>query len=417
MSPITNKWYKLDNAAKIYPASVSKNSTNTFRVSVYLKDVVQPNRLQEAVTSALADFPTMAVTMKSGLFWHYLQPNNQPPIVREEHERPCRRIDANMENGYHFKVVYYKNKIALETFHVLTDGTGAMAFLKTILGYYLNIPVAKPSNMDATVEDSFKKYYRPSASVANRPKTPKATQLAEEALPIEGVLANHGIINPDALKKAASTRGVKITAYLTAQYILAMYMHKASFKDLSKPIVISVPINLRKRFPSVSVRNFSYFTNIRVPMNRPQNFHTIVKTVGDQLNAGTDPDVLYSQIHSNVKIESNPLFRVIPNVVKDGIMILVKKLMSGDTYTSNFSNLGVIEVPDAMKQHIEFFEFLLNAASPYKINLAACCFEDQLVISVARRVADKAIVKTFFELIEADTGVKINRYSNDEMEG
>lgn len=417
MSKNTRNWYKLDNAAKIYPASVSKNNTATFRVSVYLNKDIDPDRLQEAVAQALNSFPTMAVTMKTGLFWHYLQSNDAPPIVRQEQERPCRRIDADKQNGYHFKVVYFKNKIALEAFHVLTDGSGAMLFLKAILGHYLQIPITIPTDIEAISEDSFKKYYKPFAKIKDRPKNNKACQIIDEALPIEGVLANHAIIDPKILKKAAKSKGVKITAYLTAMYILAMYKHKTKFNDLKRPIVISVPINLRKRFPSVSVRNFSYFTNIHVAMNRPQNFHTILKEVNEQLEAGTDPDILYSQFHSNVKIESNPFFRIIPNIAKDGILMMVKKVMSGDTFTSNFSNLGLVTVPDEMKPYIEKFEFLLHAASPYKINLAACCYEDQLVISVTRRIEDWSIVQTFFELIEADTGYKMIKYSNDEMEG
>lgn len=34
-------------------------------------------------------------------------------------------------------MTYYRNRINLEVFHVLTDGTGAMNFLKTLVSNYL----------------------------------------------------------------------------------------------------------------------------------------------------------------------------------------------------------------------------------------------------------------------------------------
>ena len=37
-----------------------------------------------------------------------------------------------------FRVLVYKNRVAVEFFHALTDGTGALVFVKTLLAEYLS---------------------------------------------------------------------------------------------------------------------------------------------------------------------------------------------------------------------------------------------------------------------------------------
>lgn len=45
-----------------------------------------------------------------------------------------------METGrFLFRVLYYGSRVHLETFHVLTDGTGAMQFLKAVCYRYCQL--------------------------------------------------------------------------------------------------------------------------------------------------------------------------------------------------------------------------------------------------------------------------------------
>ena len=134
---MNKKWFRLDNAAKIYPAFASKKDPATFRVAVVLHENVDKSRLQEALLKTLPNFPSMAVTLRKGLFWHYLDENKREPKVSEEHKMPCSYIELNKNNGYLFQLLFYKKRISLECFHALTDGYGALEFLKAILYNYL----------------------------------------------------------------------------------------------------------------------------------------------------------------------------------------------------------------------------------------------------------------------------------------
>ncbi|HAD20370.1 MAG TPA: hypothetical protein DCF42_08245, partial [Lachnospiraceae bacterium] len=52
---------------------------------------------------------------------------------------PCRYINAEANKNYLFRVTYFRRRINLEVFHVLTDGMGAINFLKELLYQYLRL--------------------------------------------------------------------------------------------------------------------------------------------------------------------------------------------------------------------------------------------------------------------------------------
>ena len=131
-------WRRLDNVAKVFSLH-SKNNTNVFRYSVILKEEIDSKILEKALNKTLNAYRAFKVKISSGFFWNYLEINNKKIIIEEESEIPCKRIDFEKNNDYLFKVTYYKNKINLDIFHVLTDGTGAIKFLKSIIYNYLSL--------------------------------------------------------------------------------------------------------------------------------------------------------------------------------------------------------------------------------------------------------------------------------------
>lgn len=59
------------------------------------------------------------------------------PVVELENQVICPPIYDEYKTNLLFKVSYFKQRINLEMYHSLSDGTGALQFLKSILYYYL----------------------------------------------------------------------------------------------------------------------------------------------------------------------------------------------------------------------------------------------------------------------------------------
>ena len=131
------RWVRLDNAAKIYPAARRKNWSNLFRQSVTLTENVDVRVLQDALDVTVKRFPSIAARLRKGAFWYYLQQVEAAPQIREEYSYPLVFMSNEEMRRCAFRVIAYENRIAVEFFHSLTDGTGALVFLKSLTAEYL----------------------------------------------------------------------------------------------------------------------------------------------------------------------------------------------------------------------------------------------------------------------------------------
>ena len=177
------EWTKLDNAAKIFPPNSNERDTKVFRFVCELKDEVDKDILQEAVDKTLPLFPFYRTVLRRGFFWYYFESTDLMPEVSEETKLPCSMLYRRSRRNLLFEITYYKKRINLEVFHALTDGTGALGFLKTLLYYYITIKYRDDfkgqlplldydASLSQKMDDSFQKHY----SVKRIPKKIKITK-------------------------------------------------------------------------------------------------------------------------------------------------------------------------------------------------------------------------------------------------
>ena len=227
----TIKWDKLDNTANLFPVIVSENVSNVYRISITLTEDIDAELLQKALDKILPFFDVFNHKLKNGIFWYYFEANNRPaPRVIPEDTYPCLYINPYTNNEYLFRVTYYQKRINLEVFHVLTDGNGALIFLKELTYQYLRYKYPELAekagntlNADSSldIEDSYKKnYIRPAKRSY---KTEKAVILKGEKLPFNHFAILHGYIPVSEIKQAAAKYGVTINQYLLGTFTWAIY--------------------------------------------------------------------------------------------------------------------------------------------------------------------------------------------------
>ena len=266
-----NRWYRLDNAAKIYPAVTNSNRASVYRMSAELCEKIRPEVLQEALIKTLPRFPTFDVRMQKGLFWYYFEHNPGKAAVTWERAPICRPINLRETHRYLFRVSYYHTRISLEVYHVLSDGTGTIAFLKALIFNYLTLlgkpVVADDSILDGTmcpargeVEDSFQKYYD-QKSVSSHAEE-KAYQIKGTRIASEAVRLTQGIIIPSEFKALAAGSAATVSEYLTALIIDAIWETQLKGRGSRLPVKVSVPVNLRNYLESTTLRNFSSYVNV-----------------------------------------------------------------------------------------------------------------------------------------------------------
>jgi len=415
-------WYKLDIAGRIFPAVASSYNTSIFRISMLLNEPVRKELLQEASDIVIRRFPTLAVKLRRGVFWSFLGENSNKLIVREDDQYPCYRIKASLNNGYLLRILYYNCRISIEVFHSLTDGNGAIELLKALVYQYLKLcgkdispegRILLPDELpdSSEIEDSYEKYYMPVKS----PGLNKSKAFHIDGTPLKPFGNNviHGIISASALNAVAKQKGATITEYLAAALIYSIYTGAVKDKSLKEPIVIAIPVNLRKMFPSVTLRNFFAVVNVGLKVSEKDTFESILKEVSSQLREKTMKENLYGEIAKNVKIEKMIVARFIPMFIKNIAMRYGYEIYNERGKTITLSNLGNIKLPELMKDYVDRMDSIIYPTRKSLINCCMCSVNDKLTVSFSRTISEADVIRNFFSFLGKQSRLDVEIYTNN----
>lgn len=416
------RWDKLDNTANLFPVIAGESMSNVYRISVTLTELVDHELLQEALDIVLPKFDGFNLRMQKGIFWYYFEENGNPaPKVKEENTYPCRFIVQNKNKHYLFRVTYFKYRINLEVFHVLTDGMGGINFLKELTYQYLRLchpeireKVGDDLNCGTSLnrEDSFIKNYRKSSS------KPYQTQKAylvkgEKLLPGEfGVM--HGYMKIPALKEVCHKYGVSINEYLVGVFVYSVYQECLKGMPSDKPIRVAVPVNLRPYFASNTTKNFFVMVSAEFhPTKEDYTFEEILQTVRESLKAQINKENLEKLFSYNVSNEKVWIARIAPLFLKNLAMKIVYT-QSALANTTTITNIGNIGVEDVYKPYIEMFHAFLAMSKGQHVKGTICSYDDTLVFTFSYDLQDTGIQKVFFRKIAAD-GIEVQLDSNSGL--
>lgn len=419
----TGKWSRLDNAAKIFPPTTTKRDTKVFRFACELKEMVEQEILQQAVTLTLEDFPAFRCVLKNGLFWYYLEESDIQPVVREEYRPPCSPIYNKNVKRLLFEVTYYRKRVNLEVYHALTDGTGAMEFLRMMVFHYLVLKYADEFadnppvlDYDATsaerTKDSFQKYY--SRRRKRKQKMLVAYRMRGPRFPEQRILVTEGIMPVHQLLQKAREYHTTLTILCVSLLIMAI-RKEMPVRAAKKPVVITVPVNLRNHFPSGSARNF--FCVIRVSYGAQDgdgSLESILAKVGANFKQALAPEELEGSINQFTALEKNVFTRAIPLVLKDPVMRVGYELSAREE-SSSLSNVGPVRMPPELSKYIELFDVFVSANKP---QICMCSFGENLTMSFTSPFVGTDVQKNFFRAItELGVTVKIAANRIDEEAG
>lgn len=406
-------WLRLDNAAKIYPAARRSNWSNIFRLSATLHEPIDRAVMQSALDVTVRRFPSMAARLRRGVFWYYLQQLDRAPELREEYSHPLTRMSRQEMRQCAIRVIVYENRVAVELFHSLTDGTGAMIFLKSLVAEYLqqkhgvHIPaqcgvlgrLEEPSPEE--MEDSFQKYG--GAVLASR----KAT----DAWRVNGTPEKDGFLNltclqldSQAVVEKAHAYGVSVTAFLCACLMMALQQlqREAQPNQLRrKSIKVLIPVNLRNLFPSKTLRNFAMYTTPEImPRLGWYSFREICQLVRHRMGLDITPKHMSTMIATNISSEKLLAVRVIPLFLKNIIMKAIFDSVGERKSCLSMSNLGQVQIPEEMQPYVERFDFILGVQATAPYNCGIVSYGDTMNINLIRNIQEPALEYQLFRVLQ-----------------
>ena len=420
------KWHKLDNTAIIFPVISNKRLTSVFRVAVTLNQEIKGDILEIAVNETLKHFKNFRSKLKRGLFWYYFEINKKNPFIEQEQNYPCAFIDQASNNQFLFKVTYFKRRINLEVFHAITDGKGALDFLKSITCNYIKLANHDELSEQALkiptieivsdTEDSYMKNYKNVKT--KKPKPNKAYHMKDRKIQLSATSIIHGHINTTELIKICKKKSVTITEYLSTLIIFCIYKEYMNSQPSKHSINICIPVDLRQFFGSTTSTNFfSFFFAGFTPMKEDYTFEEILEKVSVQFKQELTKENLSNKISLNVSKEKNIVVRFTPLFIKNLIIKAIYK-REGKANTSVLSNLGKIQVPDEFKGYIDHFSFTMSSTESEAVKCGICSFGDKFVCTFTSRFENSYLERAFFRHLHSegiDIVIESNGVRNEEL--
>jgi len=406
---VKRKWVRLDNASNIFLAAMTEVDTKVFRISAALEEPVDPALLQQALDKTYEQYALYHSVLRRGFFWYYLEESDLQPKVGIDNQPPCSKLYHFDRKELLFRVSYYQNRIHLEVFHALSDGTGAEWFFEDLLSEYVvlrypedfkGMDEAEIDNLKQQLEDdSFLHYFR-------REKQKNFNDAAQSAIKTVtkagltaaryGKKASYYMLGVDEPghkpERVYKVRGKKtsdsrthvieldmpvkevlqlaryhhssLTVYLTALFIDSVYRTRKS-KRAGKTISVSVPVNLRQFYPSESGRNFFSTVRLEYTYGREggDSLEFICETLDKQLKGQLSCENLEIKLNKLIAFEYNPFIRVIIRPMKDLVLRIIN-YFNNQNLTLAISNLGRVSFAEPIDKHILQMYLMTSAVRP-----------------------------------------------------
>ena len=406
-------WRSLDNAAKLFSAASSPKDTRVFRFYCELKEEVKEEILQEALNQTIQKYPVFLSVMRKGLFWHYLEKSELRPVVREEYKEPCSSLYVRDKKTLLFEVTYYKKRINFEVFHALTDGTGATEFLRELVKNYLyliheeDLEPVELSNQYLTVkdqeDDSFSRYYDPDFPRKKKKKI-RAVQIKKGGKGYEELQINEASMSVKELLGIAREKKVSMSVLLTAAFICAIHEEMSRMQE-KKPVILMVPVNLRKIFPSDSMLNFFGYIEPGYQFGGGKDsFEDVLEAVKLYFQENLSKEHMAGRMNELIAIEKHKLLKWAPLELKNRCIRAGAK-MAEQEVTAVLSNMSVVKMPEDYAQYIEKFGVY---TSTNRTELCICSFQDTLSLGFTSRYDSTNIQRNFYRILkELGASVKV----------
>ncbi len=420
------KWYKLDYSSDIYPMSETATTMSIFRLSAEMKSFVDGENLATALKDIMPRFPTFSVMLRKGFFRYYFEYNDNEPPVFPDDGVCMRKIDIQKNNRFLFRVQYYKKRISIDFFHGLCDGTGAVEFLKALVYRYLDecgedlpehgdVKIVGEPIPESELEDSISKYYKgfdPFGGVVGKMAGKNCFGIRARHFKTLGYGVIQGNVNVEDLKKLAKEKGCTITALISA---LALYsIAKVYVKDTENvDLVAMIPINLRKIFPSNTVRNFTTLTKCYVNTgSTPLDLDKYVEICSKDIKEGaSNKDELSEKLSVSALLATNKFLKYTPLFLKE-LGTKIGKLGTKKTkQTLIISNVGIINLPSGMEDYVKRFSFNVNPSRKVPVNIGVASYNGITSITFTRNIVNTEFEREFFTTL-VKLGVPVEITSN-----
>ncbi len=363
------RWMKTDTASIMFSSLSTKKWGRTFRMAAIFKDEqINPELLKKAAQDIMPRYPSTNSTLKKGFFWNYQECTSLLPEIREEHDRTLMPMCYKKDGRPDFRLVYYKRRLALETAHYIGDGKGVTEYFNALLIRYAEL-CDNPESEYVYNEPSKDEFDNAFATFFEKGGE-KAPGESIEAYHLPGQIEKnflqmiYALIPVNEICQKAKEKGLTVTEYASAALILGTIRN--SKEPITAPVVIAIPVNLRRFFPTNSIRNFTIQSKIEFyPEEKTDwTFDEICEKIQGQLKSRLTQEEMQKTLNRFGSLVNNPVLKIVPNVIKQPVLRMAQK-KTHNCYTTILTNTGESELSPTLVPKIERVDGVNGDTSGY----------------------------------------------------
>ena len=164
-----------------------------------------------------------------------------------------------------------------------------------------------------------------------------------------------------------------------------------------RPVVLMVPVNLRKFFPSTSMLNFFNWIEPGYDFTKQDNsFEAVLEYTKEFFKEQLTKEKMSAHISELLALELHPILRLAPLELKN-LCIHAGAKFSEKNVTAIFSNMSVVKMPESYVPYIERFGVYTNTP---KLELCLCSFQDKLSFAFTSRYDTENIERNFYRMLK-----------------
>jgi len=398
------KTMQLDMAANTFLCIRTRKWNYVIRMGWLLKEEIDPERLRRAVEDIWPRFPSFFVAARRGFLSYTLECMDYADVVQGEGDYFCRPFDLFSKDTPMIRVLYSGQRFSVEIPHLVADGKALSVFTRALLARYLGldgiIDLSEPPRAEE-LSDDYRRFYKKTPG-----KIPKDSAAWQYRRPhVEGCLkVIHGMVPLEDILPAARLRGLSVTEYLMCAYLYAFYLADPRARSSNKPIKLRIPVNMRQFYPSETLHNFTLYRNLGFEPRAKGDwsFEDVIAAMRGKLKSAATPEALRALLNQTVTLSGNPILRAVPIAVKRWFFKLGYFMTGERPMTGVLSNLGRVELPQCIAEHVESVEFIMGGSIFKSLCAFALSDHRHLHIYLSGACESTEVQRELFRLLEQE---------------
>ena len=389
------------------PFATISNTRSQFRIIANLDKDVDPEILQKATDLVVPRFPMYTVIIRRR--WHGLRTLQVADMkVNVEPFNPQREHYHRYAKKPLFKIMYEKNMICVELYHILTDGNGGVRFLNCLLACYFtllgedvdmtNILDWRDHATDEEFEDGYLRFAENKKGKINNARSFGRAQfkLDEKVIKDRGNVSTTYSFDLASAKPVAKSYGATLHEYLAAT-LCVTFLRLRDERGSKKCIRLQMPIDLRKRFPTTTLTNFVATTQFETFGGDKAQ---LIKELREHFEIATHEDELKSFLNDGKNLMHGVL-GFLPRFISDFLVDLGDTLLGERMSNTSFSNLGLVK-NNLAKNGVLDYEVIGGNPLYAPFYVTAISFNGICNISFSRHIESDVFERYFLEELSKD---------------